>query len=143
MNSHWTSWRRQRGSALLVALFLLIVVAGLGAVAIRIGSAQQQVSNLAIIEARANAAAYSALEYGSYIIKNGGPGNCAVQPVPIPAAAATLNGYTVVLRCTRLGTDVGDVYDLTGTATHSVYGNPDFVQRTRHRRVSDIPPGSW
>jgi MSHA biogenesis protein MshP len=134
---------RQRGSALLVALFLLIVVAGLGAMAIRIGATQQQVSNLTLIEARANAAAYSALEYGTYMIKNGGAANCTTLPVPIPATAGALNGYAVVLRCTRLATDAGDVYDLTGSATHSVYGNPDFVQRSRSRRVSNISPGSW
>ncbi|HEU4603693.1 MAG TPA: hypothetical protein VFS24_17090 [Steroidobacteraceae bacterium] len=138
---------RQRGAALIVAVFMLVVVAVLGAFAINIGSNQQQSGTLALTQARAYSAAYSAVEYGSYLVRTGGSPSCpnALMPVPIPGAATAMNNYVVRWRCTFVTTiGVGTVFTVTGIATYGAYGSPDYVQRAVMRRVSDIPPtGSW
>ena len=140
--------RLQQGSALIVAIFMLVVVALLGAFAIRIGMNQQQSSSLALIEARARTAAFSALEYGSYVVRTGGMAACAnvPQPVPIPAQATTIrNNFSVQWQCSGASNPgIGTVYTITGMASIGTYGHPDYVRRTLVRRVSDIPlPGYW
>jgi hypothetical protein len=133
--------RKQSGSALMVALFLIIVVAAFGVFALRIGVNQQQTANLGLLTSRATAAALSGLEYGSNRAFN----NQCVSNVTLPVR---IDDFTVTVWCSgptnhTIGLATYQLYDLTSAAVHGAYGAPDFVQRTRHRRVSNIPPGVW
>jgi MSHA biogenesis protein MshP len=135
--------RKQRGGALIVALFLVVVVAGLGAFAIRMGANQQQSANLELMEARVTAAAFSGLEYGSARAQGG---FCIAGPVAValPGPPAGMRNITLTLACQQQTIFSGyQVYDLTARAFSGTYGNPDFTQRILKRRVSNIPPGSW
>jgi len=122
--------RRGAGFALVSALFLIVVVALLAAVAVRIGTAQQQTVSSALAEARALAAAEAGIDWGSY---NALPpnGNCSGTTLNLTEGA--LNGYTVTVTCTATGFTEGGVpyqsYTIGASATFGTYGTPDFVQR--------------
>jgi len=133
--------RKQGGSALIVALFLIIVVAAFGVFALRIGVNQQQTASLGLLASRGTAAALSGLEYGSNRVFN----NQCAPSVTLPVG---IDDFTVTVWCSgptdhTIGLATYQVYDLTSRAVHGVYGTPDFVPRTRERRVSNIPPGVW
>ena len=132
--------RSQRGSALVAAIFLIVVVAGMVAFATRSGMQQQHLANLALLELKADAAAYTALEFASNRL-NGGATTCPAN-ITIPATAPGMDGpFTVALTCANV---IGNnVYNVTATATYSAFGSPDRVRRIRTRRVSRIGAGSW
>jgi MSHA biogenesis protein MshP len=125
--------------ALMAALFMIIVVAALGAFAVRLSANEQQTANLELLSARADAMAYSGLEFGANRLAKG-VGICT----PVPPTSFVADGFTVTVRCpapsnhTISGVDY-QIYDLTATATRGNYGNPDFVQRTATRRVPSAP----
>jgi hypothetical protein len=135
------SSRKQGGSALIAALFLIIVVAAFGVFALRIGVNQQQTASLGLLASRGSAAAFSGLEYGANRALNN-------QCVALTLLPVKIDDFTVTVVCSgptnhTIGLGTYQVYDLTSTAVHGVYGTPDFVQRTRLRRVTNIPPGAW
>src|SRR5688500_18950767 len=126
---------RQRGSALLASLFLIIVVAALGIVAMRLGADQRKAATLELLQLRATTAAHAGLEYSTRLaFANNGAG-CS-QTIFF-SAGDRLDGFSVRMICTQfqMGTQV--VYDIFATATHGVYGQPDFVRRSLRRRVTN------
>jgi MSHA biogenesis protein MshP len=129
----------ERGMALIAALFMIVVVAALGTLSLRIGATQRQTASLALLTYRANAAAYSGLEFASFRANQGA---CPFNQ------GLVINGFTVNISCPvptthMIGLMSRSVWDLRATAVQGTYGRPDFVQRTQTRRVSDVPPGTW
>lgn len=124
----------------MTALFLLVVVAALGAFSIRLSANQQQYGTLEIAQMRATMAANAGLEYWSNRVFDSN--NCA-------AANLDLNGYrgfegfTVATSCIPIAAGTGAVYEITAVATGGVYGTPDFVQRRLTRRISTLGTGTW
>jgi Tfp pilus assembly protein PilX len=136
----------QRGAALISIIFLIVVIAILGAVVVRTMSDQQHMQDLSLLEIRVNAAAFSGVEYASNRIRNNVL-SCATAAagvlVPLPAAAQT-NGITVRAYCAApVDSGVGRVYDISARASYGTFGNLDYVQRTHRRRVSRIGAQSW
>jgi MSHA biogenesis protein MshP len=119
----------QQGFALIPALFLIVVLGALGAVAIRVGSGQQQTVIMALEEARALAAAQAGTEWGAYQSVNG---SCAASTT-LSLTEAALNGFTVVVTCAATtftnGTATSTSYVLKSTATTGTYGQPGYVHR--------------
>jgi MSHA biogenesis protein MshP len=136
---------RQSGAALIAALFLLVVVAALGVFAFRTGVDQQQTVTLSLIEARAEAAALSGLEFGSNRARALGVGAGCQPSIIVPVGGPTMNPITVTLLCTpvTIAGGVGQIFDLTSTAKSGVYGRPDYVQRVQTKAVSNIGAGYW
>jgi MSHA biogenesis protein MshP len=133
---------RQRGSALFAALFLLIVVGALGAYAVQLGVNQDHATSLQLLQVRAESAAMSGLEFGSYRARVGN--NCPTGVTPVSLAAAPeFSGFGVGVSCTSIVSGTENVYILSAAAVTGVYGSPDFVQRTLVRRVTNIGPGTW
>jgi len=128
----------QRGSALLIALFLIVVVAALGIFAIRLEMDQRQTATLELLQARANLAAHAGLEYWT--------GRAFPPPSLVPCAnrqinflaADRLDGFVVNASCTRIVMGAQVVYRISSTATHGVYGQRDFVRRTLTRTVTNM-----
>ena len=123
--------KRQQGFALVPAIFLVVVLAALGAVAIRVGSGQQQAVTVNLLQARALAAANSGIEWGAFsAIGVGGPGNCA-SSTTLALTEGALNGFTVVVTCTEtpIGTGSSNSYVINATATSGTYGMPSYVRR--------------
>lgn len=134
----------QRGAALVSVIFLIVTVSALAAFAVRTGMDYDQQATLALQEVRTDAAAYSGVEYAVNRI-NANP-TCAAVPATLtfPTGTQGMTGISVALTCNApvLQPSVGRVFEIVATARSGAFGNPDFVQRTRTRRVSNIS-GSW
>jgi MSHA biogenesis protein MshP len=130
------------GFSLVAALFLIVVVAALGAFAVRIGASQQQTANLALLTARALAAANSGIEYGAYQ---------ALKPVSSCVSATLnlteggLNGFTVNVTCSvtthteSSATPNVNIYRIDATASAGIYGMPDYVSRHVYATFASVP----
>jgi MSHA biogenesis protein MshP len=133
--------RHQQGSALLTALFLIVVVAALGVAAMRLGNDQRHSATLEVLQMRATFAAHAGLEYWT---------RRAFLNSNIPCSSDQINfnpqdrldGFTVQASCTRIAMDALAVYEITAVATHGAYGNPDYVRRSLRRRVTNMDPGN-
>lgn len=129
--------RRARGFSLVPALFLLIVLAALGAVAVRLTAVQQQTNVLAIQGARAYAAARAGVEAAIYdALVNG---SCGSQSLALSEGG--LAGFTVTTSCSstthREGPDTNTVYVIDAFASAGAYGTPDYVSRRLQAKVTD------
>ena len=127
------------GISLIAALFLIVVIAALGAFAVKIGGSQQQTVNLALLSARALAAADSGVEWAGYQAFHGG---CAsTTTTTLNLTEAVLNGFTVVVVCTPTTHTESNapvhVYSIDSTATLGTYGMPDFVSRHVYATFTD------
>jgi len=130
--------KRQRGFALVSAVFLLVVIAGLGAFAVSINANQQHSADLDLAMVRAEAAAQSGIEYAAARLLTPNSCNPGVngESLPLP------QGYNVILQCDSLtpapvvNTVVVNVFFVTATATRGQYGSPEFVSRQRTVRIT-------
>ncbi len=132
----------QRGAALIVALFLIVVVAALGVFALRIGINQSQAASLSLLEARAESAAHAGLEYWSRRVHANSSLPCAPTNVPLSSLTG-FQGFTVTVDCQRIASGTGFVYEVTARARHGSFGQPDFVQREAFRRVTNLGAQAW
>lgn len=126
--------RGQGGFALIAALFLVVVLAALGAFAVRINNAQQSATDLELLGARARFAAQAAIEYAARRLEQAN--NCNAVAANPPALA---NGMNVTIACQASPYTVNGlpvtVYSIDARATSGVYGSPDFVSRSVRARV--------
>ena len=129
--------KAQRGFALVTALFLIVVLAGLGLVAVKLSAAQSQTVSLSIQAARAFQAAQSGIEYGAYQAL--AAGSCAATSFTYTEGG--LSGITVDVSCTASthgeGASITSVYALQAFARYGAYGTPDYVSRRIRATVTD------
>ncbi len=128
---------KQRGFSLVPALFLLVVLAALGAVAVRLSAIEHQTFVLALQSSRAYAAAQAGIEWSSYqALVNGSCGNSSVA-----LTEGGLSGFTVDTTCSSSTHSEGalttSVYVLEAFAYSGVYGAPDYVSRRVRATVTD------
>jgi MSHA biogenesis protein MshP len=118
--------RRQRGVSLVVAIFLIAVVASLAAFAVSVGTANHEVISQQLLADRAHAAAKAGLEWGAYraVVQ----GACVnVPPYPVMnLTQSALRGFRVEVRCVGNG----GVFDITAVAQHGNFGQADYASRT-------------
>lgn len=114
--------KRLRGFAILSAIFILVVLAMLGAFIMNISSSQQIGSALDIQGARAYQAARAGIEWG--LFRQMRESNCAAATNFVPAAA-TLATFTVTVNCVATaGTSGGPtVHTVTATACNQPNNN--------------------
>lgn len=128
----------QGGFSLVAALFLLVVLGALGAVAVRLTGVQQQTVNLALQGARAYAAARTGVEWGVYQALNG---SCTTSTLNLTEAG--LSGFSVAASCavsTHMeGGATTSVFNVEAFAQSGVYGMPDYVSRRVRATVTDSP----
>ena len=129
--------RRSAGVGLVTAIFLLVVLAGMGVAMVTLSTAQQASASLDLLGARAYQAARAGIEFGLYraLRKDTCSGNTESLALP---AGSTLSGFAVSIRCTQRVTGTVTVRQLTSTACNFPNGaglcpnpsnNPDYVQR--------------
>jgi MSHA biogenesis protein MshP len=129
---------RQRGFALVSAVFLLVVIAALGAFAVRVNSNQQHSADLDLAMLRADAAVQSGIQYAAARLSVTNACNPGLdgQSLLLP------QGYNVILECdspnpAQVVNGVAvNVFLLTATATRGQYGSPEFVSRQRTVRIT-------
>lgn len=145
---------KQRGFSLVSAIFLLIVLASLGAYMVTIGGTNRATSSATLQGARAFQAARSGIDWAIYIITNAADQTAArnacnnaandIDGNTFTLNVAGLNGFTVSTTCNHTdhdqqGMDNVTVYTIESTATSGgVYGSADFVQRRISATIS--PP---
>ncbi|RJX31596.1 MAG: hypothetical protein C4516_06500 [Oxalobacter sp.] len=139
--------KTQRAFALPTAIFLLVVLAALGAFMLVISSVQHTTSAQDVQGTRAYQAARAGVEWGVYQImkpendnynKTAGftaPYACAgaMAGSPLAALGNTLTGFSVAVSCTNgVDTEGGDtirIYRITSTATFGNVGTASRVDR--------------
>jgi len=126
-----------RGFALVPALFLIVVLAALGAAAIRIGNGEQQTVTMALQQVRALAAARAGVEWGAYRALNG---SC-VASTTLNLSEAALNGFAVAVSCTDTafanGAATSHAYLINASASSGTYGQPGYVRRVVSATFTD------
>jgi len=127
----------QRGISLVPALFLMIVLAALGLIAVRFGAIQQQTVVLSMQSARAYAAARAGIEWSAYqALVNS---SCASASLALTEGG--LNGFTVDTNCSNTlhteGPNTVTVYVIDAFAWSGSYGTPDYVSRRIRTTVTD------
>lgn len=134
-------YKLQQGFSLVTAIFLLVVLSGLGAVMMTFFTAQQQSSALDVLGARAYQASRAGIEWGAFqIIQSGVAGGVfagACQPGPTSSTVALTNtrsGFNVNVRCSATsyveGTNQLWVYSVSSVAsTVGAAGQLDYVER--------------
>lgn len=126
-----------RGFALVPALFLIVVLAALGAAAIRIGNGEQQTVTMALQQVRALAAARAGIEWGAYRALNG---SC-VASTTLNLSEAALNGFAVTVSCASTafanGAATSHSYLINASASSGTYGQPGYVRRVVSATFTD------
>jgi MSHA biogenesis protein MshP len=127
--------RRECGFALIGALFLLVVLAALGAFAVRISMTQRHAGTLELQELRAQAALQAGIEYAAARLT---PGSLCNRVQNIPGLPGN---FTVTFtNCVRQGYNGNTVFVYTFqeiAATSGVYGTPEYVRRSvRNVRIT-------
>ncbi len=127
----------QSGFSLVPALFLLVVLAALGIVAVRLTGVQQQTVVLAMQSARAYAAARSGVDWSAYqALVNGSCGSSTLA-----LTETGLAGFSVDTSCSSTthteGPNTVTIYVIDAFAWSGSYGTPDYVSRRIRSTVTD------
>lgn len=121
---------RQRGFGLVLAVFVLVVLAALGAYILTLGGMQHQTSMLTLQQTRALNAARSGIEWGAYRAVT--DGNCS-PATTLSLTAAGVADFTVEVSCTQTQHQEGgktiDLFVIDASATAGAYGSADYVSR--------------
>ncbi|MES1980994.1 MAG: agglutinin biogenesis protein MshP [Pseudomonadota bacterium] len=142
----------ERGFSMVTAIFLLVVLSGLGAMMMTFFTAQQQSSAIDVLDARAYQAARAGIEWSAFQITRsgvaGGTYATGCQTGPSPSVTSVpvpdrLSGFTVTVECTytpplsgTLSTDVYDIISKASGVNGAVPGGVDYVERV-------IPAAIW
>jgi MSHA biogenesis protein MshP len=123
---------RQRGMSLVVAIFLITVVASLSAFAVTLGTASSEGANLQLQADRALAAARAGAEWGAYraVVNN----SCAAS-TSFNLNQAALRGFRVTVTCTARSVAPTLVYDIDSFAQVNNFGNAGYASRRVVTRV--------
>lgn len=128
---------RQGGFSLVSAIFLLVVLAGLGAYAVRLNTLQQQTVTAGLRGAQAFEAARTGAAWGAYQALNAGV--CGASTLNLTEGA--LAGFSVAVQCTQTmhteGTATVRVFVFDVRAHGGTYGGPDYVSRRLQTKVTD------
>lgn len=149
----------ERGFTLVAAIFLLVVLAMLGAFMVTISSVERWTTVGAAQGARAYEAAQSGIEWGIYQVINSatrgatpGCGAASATDMTNPSTFA-VGLFQVNVKCQYWDIQEGGitgtsppvtlqhyyVYSITSTASSGTYGNVDFFSRTLQVTVTDAP----
>jgi MSHA biogenesis protein MshP len=137
---------RHRGMSLVVAIFLITIIASLAAFAVSVGTATRETENLQLQADRAMAAARAGSEWASYraLVQLSCPG--IGSPTAFNLTQGALRGFRVTVTCEPFPghIEVGlplsyNVYDIVSTAQWSNFGAADYAYRQVTTRVSTAP----
>lgn len=140
--------RRQRGFGAIAAIVILVILAGLSAALVSLGTAQHLTSAQDILSARAQQAARAGAEWGLYQAFKGSWTSCSAASQHLDLTADT--GFHVTVSCDLRSYQEGEttpgnpkevkVYTITAVACPAttcpsvdanVVPGPGYVERTR------------
>lgn len=121
----------QRGFALASAIFLLVVLAALGAAMLTFSSTQHAGSAMDVQGTRAYHAARAGIEWGAYrALRNS---SCAGSTTV--ALGGQLAGFTLVVECSQSTSGSLTAYAITSTASTGTTGQINRVERQLQARI--------
>jgi MSHA biogenesis protein MshP len=138
----------QRGFSLVSAIFLLVVLAALGAAMVTFSTAQNQTLAMDVLGSRAYQAANAGVEWAAFNIASApgvpkpfatiaAPGANALDGNLAPFTVAV--GYTVLAQSDAVvaGSGVENVwsYTITASAAYGTSGAPDYVERVVNAKM--------
>jgi len=131
--------KNQQGFSLVTAIFILIVLAALGAYIVTVGGTNRATSTAALQGARAYQAARSGINWSIFMINTAADGRTKcmndINGSNFTLNTPGLNGFSINTLCSftshsQQGSNNVTVYSITSTATSGGnYGDLDFVQR--------------
>ncbi len=101
--------KRQHGFSIITAIFLLVVLAGLGAAMVTLSTSQNQSSAMDVMGSRAYQAARAGIEWAAYqIINNPTPSTAAscAQTFAQGSLGGTLSPFAVTVTCSKISSAV-------------------------------------
>lgn len=123
----------QGGMLLPVALFLLVVMAAMGAYAMRLVVLANATSSQDIQGARAYQAALAGQQWMAYQLYQPDTSPPAMQSCPA-TTTLTINGYSVTVSCSSLsevdrGNQNVNIYEVTSRASRGSANTPEYTER--------------
>ena len=123
-----------RGIALPTAIFVIVVLAALGAFTINLSGVQQTTTTQALTAARASLAARSGMEWAVHrAVATTQPGTCNALTSFLPAGDGFTAVSGVAVTCSYSTLVVAGAtyhtYYLASTASYGTAGTPDYVER--------------
>lgn len=125
---------KQKGFLLPAAIFILVILAGLGAYALNITSVQQRTSMQDVQGSMAYQAARAGVEWAAYQVL--APGSTTLANCPASPSTFAIESFTVTVSCSRSadyyeqGTDhTIAMYDITSTANFGTAGELGYIER--------------
>lgn len=139
----------QRGFSLVSAIFLLVVLAALGAAMVTFSTAQNQTLAMDVLGARAYQAANAGIEWAACNIASAPGVSRPFATIATPGTATALDGnlapFTVAVGYAALaqsdavvaGSGVENVwsYTITASAAYGTSGAPDYVERVVNAKM--------
>ncbi len=131
-----------RGFSILVALFIIVVLATLAVFLAGVTAVSTATPTLTLLEARALNAARSGFSWGA---EQALSANACPSTTTLAFTAAGLESFSATVSCTETthvenGATI-DVFVLVSSASDGTYGKTlTYVARTVHGTVSDVPP---
>ena len=122
----------QRGFAIVTAIFLVVVLAALGAFMVTFSTVQQTTSALDVLGDRAYQAARAGMGWGVFQVTQGNA--CPTSPTTLPALAGDLALFSVTVTCVPSGpytegSATFNLYLITSTAHYGTLGDATYVER--------------
>jgi len=131
---------RSRGMALMIAVFLIVVLAGLGVAMSNLAGVQHDTVSKSLLAAKVYYGARAGLEWGIHQALAAGVG-CTGSwgPASNPMQGA-LSDVSVSVTCTSTTyTGTNNVYSITSIATVGTAGSLGYAERRLFASVSNIP----
>jgi len=122
----------QRGMSMVVAIFLVTIVASLAAFAVTVGTATRESENLQLQADRANAAARAGVEWGAYRAR---VNNNCVANAPFNLTETALRGFRVTVNCSNVGSTANPVYEIDAFSQRSSFGAADYASSRVIKRI--------
>jgi MSHA biogenesis protein MshP len=142
---------RSAGMALMSAIFLIVVLIGLGVAMMNLSNVEQDTASKAILAAKVYYGAKAGIDWGIQQAIAAGA-SCAPPPgssTPINLTQGSLNGVTTTVTCTLAqqgastcgltGTSACQTYYLTSVATTGTLGTLSYAERHIEATVSNVP----
>lgn len=131
---------RQRGMSLVVAIFLIVVIALLAAFAVTAGTSNLGAVNLQLQADRARAAARAGAQWGAYRAR---VANSCLASSTFNLAQGALRGFRVTVRCSSSnhleGVTNYYVRDIDSFAQFGNFGAVEYASAGAQARVSNAP----
>jgi MSHA biogenesis protein MshP len=137
---------KQRGFTLIMAIFIVVVLALLGSYMVRLSGVQYSTASYALQSARAYQAGRAGLGWATATINNetaDGLGCSAINTKSTPTSPLTLPdmpGFTIKLTCDQSqlyteGSDSYYIYKIKALSEFGNYSSEDYVSRTLEKSV--------